>query len=507
MTKSLGNNIYNMNRLRALTLLYISVPTFLFLAIWLKPLYAFLSILFLIGAFVLTGKLLDDKDNRLGNVGLNGVILSSFLIALVICLFSEFGMLPFESYDYLAHNFKFHILATEQLPLFDVDRQLYMCYYLGDYLVPAILGKYTSISLIKHYFFVWSWISVGLSFTWLQIRFIDLPHFKRVLLCIGLLIGCYVCVILPSLEHLLPQLTFIAKNGIDINTKFVLNQVPAFTRSFSESPQHTLPAILGACFLLATFDRPSYFFSLAYFLLGTLFLTPFAAIGMIGYMVVAFIRHWMNEGQGFFIKMVIFAVPLLIAFAPVILYLTSTEAMDMESNRMIWQSGDPYWWAYHLLFLGSAYGVWFLFFGKQLLRFDRTVIIVTCCILAGMSLFQFGHYNDLNIRSAIFPQMILGTGISFVVISNLKLLFRKFLFTVGVFFWLANGVGPVKFYYDRLFIYKGKRTSIENPRLPEYGKSYYDLMETAYLAASEEAVKQYSLRKGSFFENHLLKKR
>jgi hypothetical protein len=495
-----------MKKLRVFTLVYISIPTVIFILSWLKPLYAITSVCCLLLAFVLSEKLLDTKDNKLENNRITGMLFSSFMLALVICIFSEFGVLPFESYDYIAHNFKFNILATEQLPLFDEERQIYMCYYLGNYLVPAILGKYTSISLIKLYFFVWSWISVGLSLTWLQIRFIEQPHFKRVLICMGLLIGCYVCILLPAMEYLFPQLTYIEQNGITINSKFVLNHVPTFTRNFSESHQHTLPAILGACFLLATFNRPSYFFSLAYFLLATLFLTPFTAIGLIGFMIVAFVKHWLKEGHGFLIKMVLFAVPLLIAFAPVILYLTSSEATDMDSNRMIWNSGEPYWWAYYLLYLGSAYGIWFVFFGKQLLRFDRTVIIVSCCVFAIMSLFQVGHYNDLNIRSAIVPQMILGTSISFVIISNIKLLFKKLLFTVGVFFWLANAAGPVKFYYDRLFVLKGIKNTIENPRVPEYGKTYYDLMEKAYPAVSSEAVMQYSLKKGTLFETHMLKK-
>jgi hypothetical protein len=495
-----------MKKLRVFTLIYISIPTQLFLLFWLKPLYSSASILCLLLAFFLSGKFLDERDNHLQDSKLIPALGSSFLLALGICLFSEFGILPYESYDYLAHNFKFNILATEQLPLFDEERQVHMCYYLGNYLVTAILGKYTSISMIKLYFFVWSWICVGLSLTWLQIRFIELPHHKRILLCIGLLIGCYVCILLPTIKYLLPELTFIEKNGIDLNNQFVLNHVPTLTRSFSESPQHTLPAILGACFLLATYNRPSYFFSLAYFLMGTLFLTPFTAIGLVGFLIVTFIKHWMKEGSGFLMKMVLYALPLLIAFAPIILYLTSSEATEMDSNRMIWNTGEPYWWIYYLIYLGSAYGIWLVFFGKQLLRFDRTLVIVTFSVFAIMSLFQLGHYNDLNIRSALLPQMVLGIGVSYVVVSNLNLLFKKYLFTVGVFFWLANAAGPVKFYYDRLFVFKGKRTTIENPRLPEYGKTYYDLMETAYLAAGTEAVKQYSLRKGTFFETHMLKK-
>lgn len=496
-----------MRKLNLLTLIYISLPTLLFLILWLEPVFSVLSTLALLIVFALSNKFLAQKDcTIIDDHKLKQILLSSFAVAFLLCLVSEFGILPYESYDYTSHNLKFNILATNSLPLYDEERDTYMCYYLGNYLVPAFLGKYTSIAFIRIYSFIWSFIGIGLAFTWLQIRLRDLTPVQRIGLCMALLIGSYVCIIRPAVHDLFPELSFIKDNSIQLNEVFVLGQIPILTRSLSESPQHTVPAVLGICYLFATFARKSFFFSLAYFLLSTLFLAPFAAIGLVSYLLYACIKNLLEGGKTYFWSCVLFLIPLLVAFGPVMLYLTSSEATDMESNRFIWSSGTPYWWAYYLFFLSASYGVWFLFFGKQIILFDRTAIIISCLFLVLLSTFQMGHYNDLNMRAGIIPQMVLAIAIVYVIFRNWGLLFKNYLFTVGVFFWMLNSLSPLKFYYDRFFVLRGKTGTVENPGLERYGKSYYDFMEKAYPVNPEEAVAQYSLKKGSLFETHLLKK-
>jgi hypothetical protein len=496
-----------MKKLTIVTLLYISAPTLFFLFFWLKPAYAFISVGCLIFAFILSVKNLPVDDELAMDSGRFRIIfISSFLMAISTCLFSEFGVLPYQSYDYVAHNFKFNLLATQPLPLFDEDRQIYMCYYLGNYIVPALLGKVTSIGLIKTYFFFWCAWGVGLTFIWIQIRFIHLSALKSILICLSLVIGSYVCIILPTLHFLIPNTPFLDKNSVSVNGKFFLNQIPIFTRNLSESPQHTLPAILGIAFLLAIFNKRAYFFASCYLFLATLFMAPLVAIGLIGYMVYIFIKHLKNEGKEFFVRCLLFGIPLLIAYLPVILYLTSSEATDMQSNRAIWQAGSSNWFAYYILYLASTYGIWFLFFGKRLLEFDRPVVIISCLFLAVVSLFQIGFYNDLNIRSAMVPQLVFGIGIGYVLVTHRKLFFKNFLFTTGALFWILNCVSPAKFYYDRFFVIKGERNTIENPLIPGYGTSYYDLLKKSYAANSDEVIKQYALRNGSVFTEYLLKR-
>jgi hypothetical protein len=123
-----------------------------------------------------------------------------------------------------------------------------------------------------------------------------------------------------------------------------------------------------------------------------------------------------------------------------------------------------------------------------------------------ISLLQMGYYNDLNIRSSVVPQMVFGLAIVFALIAQFDSLPKKRLLILGIVFWGLNSVSPVKFYYDRFFILSGQRNTIENPHVPGLGDTYYDLMEKAYEANGKEVVRQYSLRRGTFFEKYLLNK-
>ncbi|CAG5009477.1 hypothetical protein DYBT9275_04508 [Dyadobacter sp. CECT 9275] len=497
-----------MKKLTAVTLAYISLPTFLFLFLWLKFYIAVCAVAALLLAFYLAVKYVQADGADLDRAKFVPLLGSSFFLSFLVCIFSEFGWLPYQSYDYLAHNFKFNMLATDDIPLYDEARGIYMCYYLGNYIVPSLLGKYTSLSLVKLYFFLWSSLGIGLSFIWIQVKLIGLTHYKRVLvICAAVVVGCYVCVIFPVLSWLFPDWTFIDKNGISINNEFVLNQIPVFTRNLSESPQHALPAILGISFLLAVINRPTYIFALAYFFLSTLFLTPFAAIGLSGFMLMGFVRNVYREGKEYFRRALVYGVLLLTGFLPVIIFLLSSEATDMESNRVIWQAGAVHWWGYYSLYLFSAYGIWFVFFRNDLLLFDSRAVVISLVSVLILSLFQIGHFNDLNIRSAIIPQVVLGLSIGYVIVTQVKLRFRQVLFTLGMLFWGMNLLSPVKFFYDRFFTFRGLiKTTIEAPSDPRLGSNYYDTIEKAYQGHEIEVLKQYSLKRGGFFEEYLLKK-
>ncbi|WAC11168.1 hypothetical protein [Dyadobacter pollutisoli] len=495
-----------MKNLTIATLVYVSAPTCFFLLFWLKPHFAFISILCLLMAFFLAIRKLNVPETKAEEINMLPLLGSSFALATLVCTFSEFGIFQYQSYDYLIHNYKFNLLATQDLPLYSEDRQVYMCYYLGNYIIPSLLGKYLSLSVIKFFFFVWCTIGLALTYTWIQVRVIDLHPWKRIFICVALVVGSYVCVIFPALHHFIPTLPIQEGNSLVVNGKFILNQVPIFTRGLSESPQHTLPAILGICFLLAIGDKPAYFNAAAYFFLGTLFLTPFAAIGLLGFLVMSFVKNVSKEGRTFFLDQVLYAIPLLIAYLPVVLFLTSSEATTMESNRALWQTNADYWWVYYLAYLGVAYGIWFLFFGKRLMQFDRDALLVSLVFLVIVSLFQIGYYNDLNIRSSVVPQMVFSISIAYVIVTNSKLIFKKRILTLGILFWALNGVSPLKFYYERLFVLKGHRNTIENPVPRSARDEYYDLLESAYQKNGKEVVKQYSLRKGTFFERFLLNK-
>lgn len=177
----------------------------------------------------------------------------------------------------------------------------------------------------------------------------------------------------------------------------------------------------------------------------------------------------------------------------------------MASNKAIWQA-DRAWFLFYFLYQFSFYGIWFLFFGKKLLHFNRQAIAIGLCTVIGLGLFQVGFYNDLNIRSALVAQLILSLSLGYTLVAHWRLMFRNIRFTIGVFFFALNLLGPLKFYYEHLFLLSGKqRNSIESPRVNKLPTNYYDMLESAYRANGKEVVKQYSLSESSFFREFLLR--
>jgi hypothetical protein len=496
-----------MKNLTVLTLLYIILPTYFFLFSWVNGNYAVLCIIALTAALVFSIYKLPDENRKIQSpvFSLPFTLFSSSLISLLVCYFSEFGGFNYQSYDYQAHNFKFNLLATQPLPLHDRQRDIYMCYYLGYYIVPSLLGKITSIYFVKTFAFLWTWIGLSLSFSWIQIRLKHLENKQRLLICLLLVVGSYVSALLPALNKLSSGMLSFQNNAILINGKFVLNQLPVLSKSLSEAPQHTLPAVLGTCFLLSAITDTRYFYAFSVFLLSTIFWTPFTGVGLSLFSLYFFLKGFQEEKFKFVLSAALFGILLLLAFYPVLLFFLSSDATSMESNLFIWQTGSPYWPLYYLLYLFCFFGVWFVFFRRKLLEFDPALLFIAFLSFALIGLVQLGHFNDFNTRSSIASQIVLGLSIAYLVVVHHKMIFRKKLLVLGVLFWFVNSFSFLKFYYERLFILDfGPMNTIENTYIAPYGNNYYTFLEKGYLNG-KEVVQQYSLHKGSVFERYLLK--
>lgn len=433
------------------------------------------------------------------------ILLSSLVISLILSYFSEFGGFNYQSYDYQAHNFKFNLLATQSLPLYDQDRDVYMCYYLGYYIVPSLLGKITSLHLIKGFAFVWTWFGLLLSFSWIQIRFKDLKNRQRISISLLIIFGSYISVLLPALSKLLSGAVNFQNNSILINGKFVLNQLPIFSKSLSEAPQHTLPAILGTCFFLAAITNVKYFYPFAVFIFSSFFWTPFTTIGLSLFCLYFFFKGFQEGKFRFVASAALFGVLLLTAYYPVMIFLLSSDATSMASNLFIWQTGSPAWPLYYLLYLFGFFGIWFIFFRKSLLQFDRQLLLISFLTFALLGLVQVGHFNDLNTRASIAAQMILGTSIAYALIAGPRKKGKNNWLIVAALFLAVNSISFIKFYYERLFTMDmGTLNTIEHPGISEFGDNYYNFLENGY-SNGKEVVQQYSLKKGSIFEKYLLK--
>lgn len=497
-----------MRNLTIITLLYITLPTYFFLFFWVDSNYSIISMITLTVVLIFSIYKTDDKNLSYDPLpfSFTPILISSFLISLTLSYFSEFGGFDYQSYDYQAHNFKFNLLATQSLPLYDQDRDIYMCYYLGYYIIPSLLGKITSIDFIKSFAFIWTWFGLFLSFSWIQVRFKDLKDHERILISLLIIFGSYVSVLLPALNKLLAGAVNFQNNSILINEKFVLNQLPIFSKSLSEAPQHTLPAILGTCFFLAAITNVKYFYPFAVFIFSSFFWTPFTTVGLSLFCLYFFIKGFQQDKFRFVFSAALYGALLLIAFYPVITFLLSSDATSMESNLFIWQTGSSVWPLYYLLYLFGFFGIWFIFFRKDLLQFDKELLLISFLTFALLGLIQVGHFNDLNTRASIAAQIVLSTSIAYVFVIGARNKRKKYGLILAALFLAVNSLSFVKFYYERLFtLDMGTFNTIEHPATSEFGTNYYDFLERGY-SNGKEVVQQYSLKKGSIFEKYLLKR-
>lgn len=495
-----------MKKLTILTLIYISLPTVVFLFSWVETFVSVPSIILLLISLVLSIKYLDTKDAHLPKEELFKILISSMILSIALCSFSEFGILPFQSSDYLGHYLKLGILYNENSPIYDKEREVYMCYYLGQYIIPSFLAKITSVFFLKIYFFLWSLIGVFLAFSWIQIKLIQLSQTKRILICSSLIVGSYVCIIFPVINYLFPDLLTIRDNAINIDGKFTLSQISIFTKGLSEAPQHTVPSVLGISFLLATWKNTLYFPSLCFFALGSIFCTPFAAIGLMPFLVVIFLRIYRERGLSFLYDFILFLIPLLLSFIAVIIFLLSSQATNMESNRSIWEIGVSHNFVYYVTYLFVFYGIWLIIFNKRLFEFDNDALLVSIIFVMILSLFQMGYYNDLIMRASVVPQIVFGLSIGYGIIVRLNTIFKDGFLIIGVLFWLFNTISPIKFYYERIFVMNSSEIVDQLSQFEPLNKSFYAYLEKAYEDNPSEVVKQYSLKKSSIFEKYLLDK-
>ena len=497
-----------MKKLAVATLIYISAPSFLFTYFWLKPFYACICLVCLMTALLIALACITEQEEAISQKQeFRKIVISSSLISLIICLCSEFGAISYQSFDYIAHNYKLNLLATSELPLYSSTRDLHMCYYLGYYIIPALLGKYSSLAHVAICYFLWSWIGLSMTLAWIQYSVIHMNPVQRISVCVLVVAGSYVSIILPAVKWLIDEAPIQNGSTIVVQGKFLLNQIPALTRGLSESTQHTIPCILGISFLLGVWSRKGFFFPVLFFLLSTLFVSPFATIGLLPFVLILFIRRLLKNWKPFVRGLLLYSIPLVVAFLPVVLFLAGSKAIEMSSNGLIWQTGTSFWWLYYLLYLFSSYGIWIVLFKTDLFIFNRAAMLTSIAFMSLITFFQVGYYNDLHIRSTVVPQIVFGISISHVIVLNFRQVLRKRHLALGIAFWLLNTLAPVKFFYDRIFVLKGHRNTIAQPTLPGIKGDYYDILEQSYIGNGKEVVMQYSLQKNTIFEKYLLNRK
>ena len=475
--------------LKIFTILYLLIPSILFLLTWIHLWIGIPCMIFITFYTWKTFQGSDFSSNEFAIPLQN--ILFCLLISISLNYILGIGEFRPQTYDFQANNFKYYDLITNNLPVYYAEQKTYLCYYTGYYLPSALLAKVFGIETCRYFSFVWSAFGMGLVFLWIS-------TFTR-----KNAVGLLVIVLLFSNTWLVIKLLidfkyfqeYLQPYYIQLN-QFKLITLPLI-KNYAWATQHTIPACLGVCILIENFRYKTDLKFLLLMLLSTMFWSPLTALGLFPFVFFYFIKDIKNLFLRDLIKDLFLMSALVISFCPLLLYFISTQGIHANNTEFIWQTGVSFWWFFYLIYVISNFIIWGLFLNYSQNRYKNLWKIATIfpCLIA---IYRIGIYNDFNIRVS-FPSFFMLS-----ILVGISLIESKKSFIVIGFFILIliNSLSNVNHIANSLS-FKKVLTTIEKPFIFK-ARNMLEYQRVAY--GDESAVLEYSLKKDSVFEKYFLRK-
>ncbi len=404
------------------SLLYLSLPLFLFLLGWCRSWIAVPVCLGIVTSLWLLFReplAVADPDKAAGIRKLS--IVALFMMALAFCLVNGTTPPAPQSNDQLKHQLLAGDLIERAWPVRYEGSHTgeFLCYGLGYYMVPAAIAKI--LGLGAHALAVTAWAALGITLFFLGL----IPFFGRrwplaiplVLLCSGagavwhviktgfigsLLRADAVPSQLP--EHLL-QLGLYTSN------------LDSFTRMFYQ-PQHAIPGWLAAVTVYDLLVMRNRWAEAALVVAITAFWSPITAAALLPLVVVALIRNRISPR--------LFAsfhlVPAGLIAAVLAAYYSAH--LPIPEKGFIWDlARDGSWWIWYLAFTGCfvlAYPVLLLWIEIRIghLGILKWVVLGMSVLLMLTPLYKLGHFGDMRLQAS-------GPAFLFIAIAVAMTLLRR----------------------------------------------------------------------------------
>ncbi len=420
MFKSILKNSFfkEYNLLQTTSLLYISIPTIIFLIGWLKPIYSIpLVLLIILGlyfsiksawnfSFISPSESIHKEKPKLIN---NPLFFHLFALILVVIsvLYSGVGGFAIQDADYMKHNGFFLDLTKYSWPLAyentgvdDAPRILNT--YLAYYLPSALLGKLFGFSFAYFFSFIWVCLGLYLTLIWVS-QFVS----KKSIFYLLIFMFFGELAYFGWLKYF-PNISMYGKNINYANWMFFYSMKSEFLKGvfwilgsnhtfLSNGPHHMFPSWI--CILMVFHDavirkninRIGFIFSFVPFV------SAFMAIGLAPFVLLAAIQ---NKFKNTFTFQNIIIAPLLIIIAG--LFLTSNNVQF--ERGWIWnfvniRDAIKYLFIFFLL----GFGLYFLIMPKKKTNFHDGAMLpwlysaVGCIVF--FSFYRIGLYMDFPLKA------------------------------------------------------------------------------------------------------------
>jgi len=396
--------------LKLLSLLYISIPYWIFFGGWLKTYLAIpVSIALAVGIYLS----LQHNKNLIPVFSLKKEYIApciTLLLLLAWVFFSGAGGFSYQNPDYIKHNAILRDLIQLDWPVSYLlsstgEESVKLVYYIALYLPAALIGKWTSYYVATQVFFFWVLCGTLLSFLWFSSLVKSLS--VRAVLFFVLFGG------LDILGWLFYHRTLPI--GAHIEWWSGIWQYSSNTTLLYWVPQHAIPGwILTGMILSEVLKKDHYQNSIFYVSLGLLW-SPFISIGLF---LIALPTIFTKKIKKFFS----FQNLCVGSFLTLLIGLYFMAHFPNHHMGWVWEYHSPLRvvgsiFIFYILEFGLFFFLTFSFLMKHYKEYSL-VVIASIVSLTVFPLFLMGYANDFVMRASIPALFVLQIMLGIILFSK-----------------------------------------------------------------------------------------
>lgn len=395
--------IINQKKIVAIAYLYMLIPICIFFLTWLKLWIGVIATGILIYGFYKMMKSNVYSAEEYLKITPKTII---FLVLLVIfwCWIAGQGGFFYQTWDNHYRNAIFRDLITHEWPVYYEAEGSALIYYFAQWIVPAVIGKFTSWEIANIALFVWDGIGIILTILMISTYLKANKHYQIMLII-------FVMIIWGGL-HLLPQyITYAIYRdvGAYISTgdgwfKWLPYQYSTNHTLLQWVYNQTIVPWLATALLLYKSDT-SIFIFLAFCVIP---FGPFPFIGMVMIMLCYGVLQIKDENIKSFLKKIcsIYNISALITLFPIYWLFYSANSASSGNDGvggygfMVHPSTMDFdFLGKHIAFLLVEYGIYWLLIRKDV--FKKKMLDIAAFTLIFMPIFKIGTSCDFCMRASI----------------------------------------------------------------------------------------------------------
>jgi hypothetical protein len=381
-------------RIEALVLVYLALPSIIFLVGWIVFPLGLIAGLAMVAA--IAGLMLPSRGRWLAGPG--PLWLPIIAIAALWTVLAGLGHFVYANSDWTVRDAVLVDLVRDRWPVtYHVDNlDLVLRAPIGYFLPAALIGKLWGIKVAEQALLIWTTAGVALTFA-MMLR--DRPTLKAGLIRITIFIVFSGMDIVGTIAHYNPRAI-----GDHLEWWAFIFQYSSQTTQLFWVPNHALPGWLAIAWLVGQDPkRLSTTAAILFVLLAPLW-SPLTAVGIAPIVGAALLHRCVSGGPGAWKAALLdwrMLLPLAICMALVFPYLIAgSDKVASGSNADLRWVGEDIVPRYIEFVLFEFAGFALLLIGRK----PRDPLVwVAVALLLALPLYRFGPYNDLAMRASIPP--------------------------------------------------------------------------------------------------------